>query len=156
MTNMNSASKSQVIALEAGEGRLVAGPEGILLKATRLETAGSMGLFEATSAPGFGPPQHVHDAADEWFYILEGEVQFLVGNQTFHCSAGGFVFIPRGTVHAPKILGDSPAHLLCGFVPGGNELSFEKFAALGKDGMTEAAIKAIAEDHQSRFVGPPL
>jgi quercetin dioxygenase-like cupin family protein len=119
MTDLQAPGKSQIIALEAGEGRLVPGPEGILLKATTLETAGSMGLFEATSAPGFGPPRHVHDGADEWFYILDGEVQFLVGDQTFERSTGGFVFIPRGTVHAPKILGDSPARLLCGFVPGG-------------------------------------
>jgi quercetin dioxygenase-like cupin family protein len=129
----------------------------VILKASSRETAGAIGLFEAVSQPGFGPPRHIHDTADEWFYIVEGQMQFLVGDRTFECGRGGLVFIPRGTVHAPKVLSELPARVLCGFVPGGNELAFEEFSRLGPEAMANGAvIEEIAKRYASRFVGPPL
>jgi hypothetical protein len=54
------------------------------------------------------------------------------------------------------VLGAAPARLLCGFLPDGNELSFEEFAGFGSDGPTEEAIREIADRYGSRFVDPPL
>ena len=33
----------------------------------------SFSLLEATEPPGFGPPTHIHEDADEAFYVLKGE-----------------------------------------------------------------------------------
>ena len=38
------------------------------------ETAGAMSIFDSVSPPRSGPPRHVHDAEDETFVILSGEV----------------------------------------------------------------------------------
>ena len=65
------------IVLGPGEGRTIPGTDAITLKATGEETGGSIGFLEATSAPGTGPPRHIHHSCDELFYVLEGEFLFL-------------------------------------------------------------------------------
>ncbi len=151
-----------VIVRGPGEGHIIPGPEGLTLRATGEETGGAIGFFEATSAPGFGPPRHVHHTSDELFYVLAGEFRFLLGERVVRAPAGSFVFIPRGTVHAPKVVGPEPGRVLSAFIPGGPEGAFEAFAraaesaaAAGASPDTEAA-QAIARKFDSQFVGPPL
>ena len=152
------------IILGPGEGRTIPGTDAITLKATAEETGGSIGFLEATSLPGYGPPRHIHHGYDELFYVLEGEFLFLVGERQVSALPGTFVFIPRGTVHAAKVIGGEPGKVLIAYIPGGLERSFEEFARLrteqGEDvnrstgrGRTVAEIN---EKYDSEFVGPPL
>ena len=147
-----------------GEGRTIPGTDAITLIATGEQTGGSIGVLEATSLPGDGPPRHVHYSCDELFYVLEGEFLFLVGERQISGSSGTLVFIPRGTVHAAKVIGTKPGKVLAAYIPGGLERSFEEFAQLrteqGEDanrstgwGRTAAEIN---EKYDSEFVGPPL
>jgi mannose-6-phosphate isomerase-like protein (cupin superfamily) len=69
---------SRGIILGPGEGRTIPGTDAMTLKATGEDTGGSIGFLEATSAPGTGPPRHIHHSCDELFYVLEGEFLFLV------------------------------------------------------------------------------
>ena len=130
-----------------GEGRTI-GTGAITLKATGEETGGSIGFLEATSPPGYGPPRHVHYGCDELFYVLEGQFHFLVGERQVSASPGTFVFIPRGTVHAAKVIGSEPGKVLAAYIPGGQERSFEEYGRLPAD--------VVAEKYDSEFVGPPL
>jgi hypothetical protein len=78
---------------------------------------------------------------------------------------GTFVFIPRGTVHAAKVIGTKPGKVLTAYVPGGLERSFEEFARL-RAAQAEGASRStdpqnmsaeqINEKYDSEFVGPPL
>ncbi len=138
---------TQAIVLGPGEGRRVPGRESITLKATSEQTGGSVGFIEATSAPGEGPSPHIHRDCDELFYVLEGEARFLVGEETVLAPAGSFVFIPRGTVHAARNVGEGSGRVLAVFVPGGAEGAFEAFAQASpeeRDG--------VAERYDSEFV----
>ncbi len=135
------------IVLGPGEGRRVPGRGGITLKATSEQTGGSVGFIEATSAPGEGPSPHIHRDCDELFYVLEGEFDFLVGGETVRAPAGSFVFVPRGTVHAARNVGEQTGRVLAVYVPGGAEGAFEAFArasAEERDG--------LAERYDSEFV----
>ena len=85
------------VIVHPGEGQALAGPETIVLKLTGEETGGSIGLLEGTSLPGVGPPRHLHRSCDELFYVLEGEVLFLVGERQVTAQPGTLVFVPRGT-----------------------------------------------------------
>jgi hypothetical protein len=58
--------------------------------------------MEALVQPGGGPPPHIHTRQDETFYLLEGQVEFLVGEETIVAGAGEFVNIPRGTCTASR------------------------------------------------------
>ncbi len=140
-----------------GEGHRVPGPEGNTLKATGKETGGSIGFFEATSEPGFGPPPHIHHSADELFYVLEGAFEFRLGEQLFRADPGAFVFIPRGTVHAPLCLGPAPGRIVAAFVPGGQEQSFEEFSRLAASHNGEPPpeeLARIARKYDSEFIVP--
>ena len=156
----------QAVAPEAvvrgpGEGRVLPGPEGLTLKAGAEETGGSIGFLEATSLPGFGPPRHIHHSNDELFYVLAGEFLFLVGERLVRAAPGTFVFIPRGTVHAPKVVGPEAGRVLTAFVPGGQERAFEEFARLAPTRADDTELdleqaQAIARKYDSELVGPPL
>ena len=149
------------IVLGPGEGRVIPGPEGLTVKASGEDTRGAIGVLEGTTPAGFGPPRHIHHHSDELFYVLEGEFQFLVGEQLIQASAGSFVFIPRGTVHAPKVVGPGAGRTVVAFVPGGEERAFDEFAALaaaqqGALDFSSDQAQSIAREYGAEFVGPPL
>ncbi len=48
---------------------------------------------------GMGPPPHSHDW-DESFYVTKGQIQFMCSGESAMCTAGTFVHVPAGTVHA--------------------------------------------------------
>jgi mannose-6-phosphate isomerase-like protein (cupin superfamily) len=155
------ASDPRAIVVGPGEGRAIPGPEGLTLKASGDETGGSIGFLEARTPPGFGPPRHIHHTCDELFYVLGGEFLFLVGEELVRAAPGTFVFIPRGTVHAPKSMGPEDGKVLVAFVPGGQERAFEEFAQLpcehgGAPDLDGPQARAIVQKYDSEFVGPPL
>jgi quercetin dioxygenase-like cupin family protein len=88
-------------------------------------SAPELGAIEAVIPPGDEPPLHVHSGEDEWFYLIEGEVTFHVGDQTFRESAGAFVSFPRGIAHTFTVESSS-ARLLIVNTPGGFERMFER------------------------------
>jgi quercetin dioxygenase-like cupin family protein len=71
--------------------------ETIVVLANAKET-GSYELFLQSGPEGVGPPPHTH-AWDEGYYVLEGQIDVLLGDRTVTLSAGEFVHIPQGTVH---------------------------------------------------------
>jgi quercetin dioxygenase-like cupin family protein len=148
------------IVLGPGEGRTIPGTDAMTLKATAEQTRGSIGFLEATSSPGYGPPRHIHRSHDELFYVLEGEFLFLVGERQVNAPPGSFVFIPRGTVHAVKVVGPEPGKVLIAYIPGGLEHSFEEFAQAraeqGEDADRARTVEEINQKYDSEFVGPPL
>lgn len=52
-----------------------------------------------SGAEGTGPPPHSHDW-DESFYVTKGQIEFTFSGQTTMCTAGTFVHVPAGAVHA--------------------------------------------------------
>ena len=60
--------------------------------------------------PGEAPPLHVHEDAEQVFYILEGEGRMTVGRdeqETIELRVGDFVRTPPGTHHAVRCTGSS-------------------------------------------------
>jgi mannose-6-phosphate isomerase-like protein (cupin superfamily) len=45
-------------------------------------------------------PLHVHHGDDEAWYVLEGVLRFLIGEETFEAGPGSAVLAPKGTPHA--------------------------------------------------------
>jgi quercetin dioxygenase-like cupin family protein len=59
---------------------------------------GSYEMFLQQGPEGAGPPPH-HHPWDESYYVLDGEIDVLLGDRTVTLRAGEFVHVPRGTVH---------------------------------------------------------
>lgn len=70
-------------------------------------------VFETSLPPGVHePPAHVHNSYDEAWYIIEGTVEFLLGERRVRQGAGSFVFVPRGLSHAFGNPGPDAARIL--------------------------------------------
>jgi len=87
-------------------------------------SAPGLGVIESVIGPGDEPPLHVHEGEDEWFYLLEGEVSFHVGDEILRGRTGSFVSFPRGIPHTFTIESESASFLLIN-TPGGFERMFE-------------------------------
>jgi mannose-6-phosphate isomerase-like protein (cupin superfamily) len=123
-------------------------PGEMSLKVGASDTAGLLGAVEAVVPFGYSPNLHVHRREDEVFYVLEGTVGFVCGDDRFTGEAGAFVFLPRGVPHT--FLGRSApgARVLMLFVPGGLERTF---VATG-----DAEHATPPEEQGIEVVGPPL
>jgi len=90
-------------------------------------TSGAYALFEVVTHPGAGSPPHIQHREDESFYVLEGEFEFLSGEETIRAGAGSLLYVPKGTLHAHKNVGEVVGRLLVSQTPGGlYELFFEQ------------------------------
>jgi len=76
------------------------------IKISRDNTAGQYGLVEIGVPTGLGSPWHVHPDEDEWFYVLDGEFTFYVGDARLSLPAGSFAFGPKGVPHT--FIAESP------------------------------------------------
>ncbi len=152
------SSNDSNLILESGEGRMVPVPgHKITHKISGEDTDGSYSLMEV-ELNGDGPPQHIHKNEDEAFYVLEGEVKFLLGEHTSIARAGAFVRIPRGTRHAFCRVEKKNAKILAMFTPAGFEKFFDEAVDLDVTD-TEAYVakaEALAEKYNMEIVGPPL
>jgi mannose-6-phosphate isomerase-like protein (cupin superfamily) len=84
----------------------------------------SMGLVHGSVPPGGGPPPHVHKNSDELFYLLQGELEFVSGEESFVANVGDAVYLPKGMVHHFRNPGRLPATILFVFNPSGPEGGF--------------------------------
>ena len=62
--------------------------------------------FELRFGPGFVVDAHTHADHADAFYVLEGEVEFLLGDERFLAAAGAWFAAPRGTLHGFRTLTD--------------------------------------------------
>lgn len=92
--------------------------------ATGEDTEGKYALWEALVLPGGGPPPHVHSREEEGFYVLDGEVTLYINDQRTVATAGMFVNMPIGTLHAFKNESDKPLKMLIWVAPAGLEQMF--------------------------------
>ena len=118
---------AQVLHRPHGTGAAYWGPgDRYTFLVTGDETDGAYFVMEAWVPPGGGPGPHIHTREDETFYVLEGEVEFLLGDDVITAGPGDFVSVPRGTVHRFHNAGEVTARLVLTFTPAGIEGFFEE------------------------------
>jgi mannose-6-phosphate isomerase-like protein (cupin superfamily) len=113
---------TDAVYLPPGEGeRLEANTRVATIKVGRDEIA----LIEFELHPGFtGPDPHSHDDHIDSFYVLEGEPEFVMGDEKLRLGPGSFVAAPLGVVHTFANPGPEPARLLNTHAP---SVGFHKF-----------------------------
>jgi quercetin dioxygenase-like cupin family protein len=127
MTTTQSRTTTTGYAARAGEGeRIWIVGDTMTLKATDESTGGSLVFLENLTAPGGGPPPHVHTREDEFFYVLDGTFEIRIGDDVHALGPGGFAFVPRGAVHNFRNTADTPSRILVGFTPGGMDGFFRE------------------------------
>jgi quercetin dioxygenase-like cupin family protein len=118
-----------------GEGRSVwLVGDLITVKVSSEETGGAFAVAEERTPPQGGPPPHLHANEDETLYVLEGEVEFLIGERTIRAGAGSSAYLPRGVLHTFKNVGDTPSRMLAVVSPGGLDGFFLEAGEEAKEG----------------------
>jgi quercetin 2,3-dioxygenase len=126
------------------------------IKVSGKDTDGSFFLFEHAKMGKGGPPRHFHYEQDEWFYAIEGEFAFEVGDEKFRLRPGDSLFAPRMIPHVWAYVGDKPGTLLLAVQPAGSlEEFFMKSTKMTRPPSPEEAEKQFAA-HGMKVVGPPL
>ncbi len=72
-----------------------------------------------------GPPEHLHEAEDDAFYILEGELTFGVEGEEVVAGPGTFVLVPPGVRHTFRNDGDARVRMVNIHAPAGFDLRLE-------------------------------
>ena len=110
------------------------------IKIGRDDTSGQLGVIEVVARAGDGSPWHVHPDEDEWFYTLDGEFTFYMGDAQLSLPTGSFAFGPKGVPHTFIAEPPDGGKALIGFQP----FLFEGF-------MREVGVPA-----PERVLPPPL
>jgi mannose-6-phosphate isomerase-like protein (cupin superfamily) len=141
-----------------GDPILFRGRDALACKVCSSDTEGRMALFEGVVSPGAGPVLHLHHTQNEWWYVLDGEFLFQVGEQRFRVLPGASVFGPRGVPHAFRCVSMTAGKMLFAFDPAGQiEQLFAALAKLGADaGAGRHNEKELLHQYGLEFVGPPL
>jgi len=126
------------------------------IKISGSDTDGGIAVFEQTGhTVNGGPPLHVHFFQDEWFYVVEGEYLFQVGEDKFEMKAGDTIFLPRNVQHAFVQL-TQKARMMVTYLPAGKmEAFFKTTAGWTRPPSKEEMTKAFT-DHDMKITGPPL
>ena len=115
------------------------------------QTNGAYTLTRYQLDQGYGPPQHIHHAEDELFYLLSGSMFAICGDQRLTVEPGSAAFLPRGLPHA-FIITEGPADLIQITNPAG----WETFIAEVGPSTDPAHIAEVSRRHNIEILGPPL
>lgn len=129
-----------------GEGETIGGASAVTIKATGEQTDGSFYLGETVIEPGFpGPPPHRHRRLHDMFYVLEGTLTMIVGDETLALEPGSFVCVPPGVVHTFANRSDAAVRFLNFNTPAGWENYMRDLSAtLARGAATQEEIGRIA------------
>jgi quercetin dioxygenase-like cupin family protein len=134
----------------------------ITVKAGAEETGNAFSQLEAYEPRGGATPLHVHHNEDETFYILEGEVTFLVDGERIDQSAGDFLFARREIPHA-YVVRSEHARMLVTLSPSGTEHLFVSLGVpvTGAEPPSDAVMPPMDEmarlfaSYGTEILGPP-
>jgi mannose-6-phosphate isomerase-like protein (cupin superfamily) len=106
--------------------------------------------------PGGGPPPHCHELDDEWFYVIEGKVEFFVNGTWTEAGPGQCAFLPKGVPHTFRNIGDTPLRMLLHTAPAGFETFFARMAELfhAEGGPDMDEVVRISAEHGITYPPP--
>ena len=150
------------LIVPAGAGRkLITKAQEVTFKATEAQGS-AISIFEVVVPPGFDVGAHVHSRSQEFFYVLQGELDLLAfeptkrtgdgwhdwesagGDRVVRAGEGSCMFVPPGTPHAFRNATDQPARMLFQSYPSpDHEHYFEEIAHIWSAG-TSVDPEAVA------------
>ncbi|MBD0330456.1 MAG: cupin domain-containing protein [Thermoleophilia bacterium] len=107
--------RAEPIVRASGEGESLSDEAEYLLKAA----LPPLSLLESAYPRGEAVRPHVHERHSDAFYVLKGELEFRVADETVHLPAGSFVVAPPGVVHGFSVVSADGARWLNLHAPDG-------------------------------------
>lgn len=126
----------------------------VFFKVSTEDSHGRLVVVEMTHHAKGGPGRHFHYEQDEWFYVVEGEYLFEVGQERIRLKPGDSAFGPRKVPHVWAFVGDQPGRILSVITPAGQVEAF--FREIGKGHAPPPLDPALFRAYGFELVGPPL
>ncbi len=122
----------------------------------KVTTQDGNGIFiiENTFREKGGPARHLHYNQDEWFYAVEGEFIFEVGQEKFRLKPGDSLLAPRKVPHVWAYTGGTRGSILIAFMPAGKMESF--FREVTKANAMPPQDPELWRAHDMELLGSPL
>jgi quercetin dioxygenase-like cupin family protein len=157
---MTSPLAVSPIVVRSGEAETL--QDGGLSLITLLADADATGAALTANKSTFregspGAPAHFHTKATEVFYVLDGRMRFLVGEEVRVLDRGDFLIVPPTVPHAFAPAAGSTAELLVLFTPGLHRFDYYRLLERvhrGEAGVEE--IRASSERYDNHYVDSAL
>ena len=153
---MDTADAAPPFVVRAEEDRFLSGLRFLNgrfdCKVSGRDTGGALCIIDTFRTARGGPPLHLHNHQNEWFFVQEGEFRFQVGDQIHLLQAGDSIFGPQGVPHAFVNISET-GRLLIAFQPAG---TMEAFFASGLLDPRSEEFRELSRLHGMDVVGPPL
>jgi quercetin dioxygenase-like cupin family protein len=127
------------------------GNSSILFKVLPSETSGGLFILEHDKMIKGGPPLHYHLNQEEWFYVIEGEVLFQLGDSQKRLGPGDSVLGPRRVPHTFSCVSQRLGRMLIAFTPAGKMEEFLRATAIPNPPVQDAA---FFRRYEMELVGP--
>lgn len=114
------------------------------------ETGGNLFVIEHRNLKPGGPPLHMHLNQEEWFYVMEGRVAFLVGGQKVTLGPGESILAPRRVPHTFSSVVPL-SHMVIGFAPAGR---MEQYFRDANGNGALATTPEYMNRYDMRWIGP--
>jgi mannose-6-phosphate isomerase-like protein (cupin superfamily)/catechol 2,3-dioxygenase-like lactoylglutathione lyase family enzyme len=122
-------------------------------------------VMELHVPPGGSPPEHVHQALDDAFYLLDGELVVRCGDRTLFARPGAYVVLPHGVPHTFRVTSRKPARMLqvheddsfLGLVETlGTPTTEHRLPPTGEFDVDLETLMRASEEHGAPMIGPSL
>ena len=134
-----------VLARDEGEARMLQGRKPLWIKVDP-QTLGSRTLTVGMEdmPPGDSIGIHKHLKEDEVVFVHRGQVEVTLGDSILRATAGGTVFIPRGTWIGFRVMGTDTATIVFAFNAPGFEKCLRILSAPAGAAFVPAPAQAVA------------
>ena len=160
---MEQQQQQQGYALDVQQGRALWHLDALLVfKALGEETGGQFWAIEGLADRRMAVPLHAHSRDDEFWYVLEGEFAFTMGDETRTLGPGAFVYIPRDVPHSFRVQSETARWLGIGLPGGFDQWFFETGVPAKELALPPAssppdvgALVASLKAYGTEVLGPP-
>ena len=157
MSESRSADIPAALLLAAGADRFGEqrglGISTIAFKVT-MPNPSDLFILENTFLAKGGPARHLHYDQEEWFYTVDGEFIFEVGQERLTLQPGDSLLAPRQVPHVWAFVGEARGRILVAFLPAGNMEAF--FREVTRANAMPPQDPALWRAHGMELLGPPL
>ena len=141
-----------IVVPDGGDVLNIAGGE-FVHKVKSQDTNNVFSVIQIVTPPGKGVASHVHENEDELVYLLEGEIEVTLGDQSMLAVPGVMALLPRGIPHGFTNVGDTPSVVIDTILPGQFDNYFVEMAALYNNGEpTQEEVDALSEKYRIKYL----
>jgi mannose-6-phosphate isomerase-like protein (cupin superfamily) len=123
---MFEQQQMKAVVLESEKGRALWHLGALItFKALGEETNGQFWALEGLADRQLAVPLHLHSREDEFWYVLEGEIRFTIGDEIRTGGTGTFAYIPRNLPHTFQVVSETARWFGVGTPAGLDQWFFE-------------------------------